>query len=139
MDFSKIKDSKALKVALIIAVPTVLVASYYGYKFVKKKFFTDENSEIERLNAIKKKLNAEKRKNYEDIKSVDDFINAVKYIDNETPFGYPLDKLETKKGYLESIDFEKLKKIKSILYKEKNDETETEELLSFLQGLYATK
>lgn len=139
MDFSKIKDSKALKVALIIAVPTVLVASYYGYKFVKKKFFTDENSEIEKLNAEKKKINAEKRKNYEDIKSVDDFINAVKYIDNTTPFGYPLDKLESKKEYLESIDFEKLKQIKYILYKEKNDEKETEELLSFLQGLYATK
>jgi hypothetical protein len=139
MDFSKIKDSKALKVALIIAVPTVLVASYYGYKFVKKKFFTDENSEIERLNAIKKKLNAEKRKNYEDIKSVDDFINAVKYIDINAPYGYPLDKLEDRKEYLESIDFEKLKHIKSILYKEKNDDKETEELLSFLQGLYATK
>lgn len=139
MDFSKIKDNKALKVALIIAVPTVLVASYYGYKFVKKKFFTDENSEIERLNAIKKKLNAEKRKNYEDIKSVDDFINAVKYIDINAPYGYPLDKLEDKKEYLESIDFEKLKHIKSILYKEKNDDKETEELLSFLQGLYATK
>lgn len=139
MDFSKIKDSKALKVALIIAVPTVLVASYYGYKFVKKKFFTNENSEIEKLNAEKRKFNAEKRKNYEDIKSVDDFINAVKYIDITSPFGYPLDKLETKKQYLESIDFEKLKNIKSILYKEKNDEKETEELLSFLQELYATK
>jgi hypothetical protein len=139
MDFSKIKDSKALKVALIIAVPTVLVASYYGYKFVKKKFFTDENSEIDKLNAEKKRLNAEKRKNYEDIKSVDDFINAVKYIDINAPYGYPLDKLEDKKEYLESIDFEKLKHIKSILYKEKNDDKETEELLSFLQGLYATK
>jgi type III secretory pathway component EscS len=45
MDLSKIKDSKALKVVLIIALPTLLVASYYGYKFVKKKFF-NENSEL---------------------------------------------------------------------------------------------
>lgn len=136
MDFSKIKNSKALKVALIIAVPTVLVVSYYGYKFVKKKFF-NENSELEKLNAEKRKFNAEKRKNYEEIESVDEFINAVKYIDNTTPFGYPLDKLETKKEYLESIDLKKLKQIKSILYKDKNDEKETDELLSFLQGLYA--
>jgi hypothetical protein len=138
MDFSKIKDSKVLKVALIIAVPTVLVASYYGYKYVKKKFFTDENLELEKF-AEKRKFNAEKRKDYKDINSVDDFINAVKYIDIISPFGYPLDKLENKKEYLESVDIEKLKKIKNILYKEKNDENETEELLSFLQGLYATK
>jgi hypothetical protein len=106
MDFSKIKDSKALKVVLIIALPTVLVASYYGYKFVKKKFF-DEKLEIE-----KRKFNAEKRKEYGDINSVDDFINAVKYVDFENNFGYNLDKLETKKEYLKNIHLNKLKIIK---------------------------
>ncbi len=131
MDFSKIKDSKALKVVLIIALPTVLVASYYGYKFVKKKFF-DEKLEIE-----KRKFNAEKRKEYGDINSVDDFINAVKYVDFENNFGYNLDKLETKKEYLKNIHLKKLKIIKSILYKEKLDEREKDELLIFLQGLYA--
>lgn len=136
MDFSKIKDSKALKVALIIVLPTVLVASYYGYKFVKKKFF-DEKLDIEKITAEKRKFNAEKRKEYGDINSADDFINAVKYIDNTTPFGYPLDKLETKKEYLKNIHLKKLKIIKSILYKEKLDEREKDELLIFLQGLYA--
>ena len=37
MDFSKIKDSKVLKWTLIIALPTVLVAGYYGYKYLKDK------------------------------------------------------------------------------------------------------
>lgn len=37
MDFSRIKDNKVLKIALIIALPTALIAAYYGYKYVKKK------------------------------------------------------------------------------------------------------
>ena len=37
MDFSKIKDNKVLKWTLIIALPTVLVAGYYGYKYLKDK------------------------------------------------------------------------------------------------------
>ena len=37
MDFSKIKDNKILKWTLIIALPTVLVAGYYGYKYLKDK------------------------------------------------------------------------------------------------------
>jgi hypothetical protein len=37
IDFNKIKNSKALKIALIIGLPTVLVAGYYGYKYIKNK------------------------------------------------------------------------------------------------------
>mgnify|MGYP001586648939 CR=1 FL=1 len=37
MDFSKIKNSKTLKWALIIGLPTVLVAGYFGYQYIKKK------------------------------------------------------------------------------------------------------
>jgi hypothetical protein len=56
MDFSKIKNNKILQVSLIILVPTVLVAGYYGYKYAKsknifgKKTITDDtNSEGELL------------------------------------------------------------------------------------------
>ena len=45
MDFSKIKDSKILKIALIIALPTALVAAYYGYKYIKKKNIFNKDKE----------------------------------------------------------------------------------------------
>lgn len=37
MNWLQIKNSKALKIALIVALPTALVAGYYGYKFVRRK------------------------------------------------------------------------------------------------------
>ena len=37
MNFEKLKNNKAVQVALIIALPTALVLAYYGYKYVKKK------------------------------------------------------------------------------------------------------
>jgi hypothetical protein len=55
MDFSKLKDSKILKWGLIIALPTVLVAGYYGYKYYKDKKGKKENeSENENGNEIEK-------------------------------------------------------------------------------------
>lgn len=51
MDFSKIKNNKVLKWALIISLPTVLVAGYYGYKYYKDKKGKKENeseNEIEK-------------------------------------------------------------------------------------------
>jgi len=40
MDFAKFKNSKALKIGLAIAIPTVLVGAYFGYKFIKKNYGT---------------------------------------------------------------------------------------------------
>ena len=37
IDFNKIKNSKALKIALAIALPTIIVAGYLGYKYIKKR------------------------------------------------------------------------------------------------------
>lgn len=55
MDLSKLKDSKILKWGLIIALPTVLVAGYYGYKYYKDKKGKKENeSENENGNEIEK-------------------------------------------------------------------------------------
>ena len=55
MDLSKLKDSKILKWGLIIALPTVLVAGYYGYKYYKdKKGKKESESENENENEITK-------------------------------------------------------------------------------------
>ncbi|MBK7362988.1 MAG: hypothetical protein IPJ01_11890 [Micavibrio sp.] len=43
IDLTKIKNSKALKWALIIGLPTVLVAGYYGYKYIKNKKEESDN------------------------------------------------------------------------------------------------
>lgn len=56
MDLSKLKDSKILKWGLIIALPTVLVAGYYGYKYYKdkkgKKESESENDSETNLSSI---------------------------------------------------------------------------------------
>lgn len=44
IDLNKIKNSKVLKWALIIGLPTVLVAGYYGYKYIKKR--KDEKNKL---------------------------------------------------------------------------------------------
>ena len=66
MDFSKLKNSKILKITAIIALPTILVASYYGYKYIKRK--SDE-----------KKI----RDKYKTINSVDEFLKAIKYLNKD--------------------------------------------------------
>lgn len=57
MDLSKLKDSKILKWGLIIALPTVLVAGYYGYKYYKDKKSKKEN-ESENENDIETNLSS---------------------------------------------------------------------------------
>ena len=56
IDFNKIKNSKALKVSLIILLPTVLVAGYYGYKYLKKIKDEKNNNKIDNDTASKETL-----------------------------------------------------------------------------------
>lgn len=44
IDLNKIKNSKALKIALAIALPTIIVAGYLGYKYIKKR--KDEKNKL---------------------------------------------------------------------------------------------
>lgn len=77
MDLSKLKDSKILKWGLIIALPTVLVAGYYGYKYYKDKKGKKENESenendsesesIKKLHSTNLSINAEG-----EVKEVDD-------------------------------------------------------------------
>lgn len=62
MDLSKIKDSKVLKVALIVALPTALVLAFYGYKYAKKNnfFLKKGNKDIKEPNDKTKIITTEK-------------------------------------------------------------------------------
>lgn len=104
MDYSKIVNSKTFKIAAIIAVPTVLVAAFYGYKYIKDKKQKAENLK----NAELKKSMQQK---YNQINSVDDFLEGVKYLDETTQYGYDFTKLYQKKNELEKMPFDKLKRL----------------------------
>lgn len=83
MDFSKIKNNKVLKWALIISLPTVLVAGYYGYKYYKdkkgKKESENENDSesesIKKLHSTNLSINAEG-----EVKEVDDEFEYHKIV-----------------------------------------------------------
>ncbi len=49
MNWESVKNNKTLKWALIIGLPTVLVAGYYGYKYIKNK--RDESNSRLKLNS----------------------------------------------------------------------------------------
>jgi len=53
MDLSKIKNSKVLKWALIIGLPTVIVAGYYGYKYIKNR--KSNNTDVPDVNDAESK------------------------------------------------------------------------------------
>ena len=62
MNFEKIKNSKALQVALIIGLPTALVLAYYGYKYVKNKnIFSgkDKNNNVDDVELKEPTINSD--------------------------------------------------------------------------------
>jgi len=108
MDLSKITSSKTFKVAAWIALPTLLVAGFYGYKLIKKKI-DEKKAEKERTLADLKKT--EMQEKYKEIKSVDDFLEAVKYLDETNQYGYDFTQFDKKKLEIEKIPFDKLKRL----------------------------
>lgn len=127
MDFSKLKNNKTLQIALIIAVPTVIVAGYFGYKFIKRKI--DERNED--------KFILEMREKYKNISNVNDFIEGVKYLKQSNQFGYDFKKLDKYKDYLSSIDFEEIKEIYELLKNPIQDRSddENDKIVNFLDSL----
>lgn len=101
---SKIVNSKTFKVATWIVLPAILVAGFYGYKYIQNKKEEAENLK----NAELKKTMQQK---YSEIKSVDDFLEGVKYLDETTQYGYDFTKLYQKKDELEKMPFDKLKRL----------------------------
>lgn len=96
--------SKNFKVAAWIVLPVILVAGFYGYKYIQNKKEEAENLK----NAELKKTMQQK---YSEIKSVDDFLEGVKYLDETTQYGYDFTKLYQKKDELEKMPFDKLKRL----------------------------
>lgn len=128
MDFNKMKNNKAIQIGLIIALPTVLVAGYFGYKFIKRKM--DEKKE--------NKFILDMRDKYKDINSIDDFIEGLKWVKQTTQFGYDLKSIGKHKDKLASVNFDELKDIYELLKKtliEKTDD-ENKRIMDFLNNLY---
>jgi hypothetical protein len=123
MDFSKFKNSKILKITAIIALPTILVASYYGYKYIKRK--SDE-----------KKI----RDKYKTINSVDEFLEAIKYLnkDESIHLGYDMKLLKDKKEALDKLEIDKVKRLYELIKIStiKQTPAEQDELLGIIKLIY---
>jgi hypothetical protein len=128
MDFNKLKNNKALQIAAIIALPTVLVAGYFGYKYIKRK--RDERKESQYI--------LDMREKYKDINSVDDFVQGVKYVSQPIQFGYDFELIEKNKDKLSSINFDELKDYYELMKENINDKSEDEniKLINFLENIF---
>jgi len=125
--------SKSKGILIFGGLIVVSVAGYFIYNSYK-----NSPKVIEKEIKAKKDFNARMRGQYKDIKTVDDFINSVKYVDNSAPFGYNVDSLESKKAYLSTIPINDLKNMYALLNNGlgNNSESDNNTLLKFLQKLY---
>ena len=128
MDINKLKNNKALQIAAIIALPTVLVAGYFGYKYIKRK--RDERKESQFI--------LDMREKYKNINSVDDFVQGVKYVSQPIQFGYDFKLIEKNKDKLSSINFDDLKDIYELMKENINDKSEDEniKMINFLENIF---
>jgi hypothetical protein len=101
MDYSKIVNSKTFKVAAWIVLPTILVAGFYGFKYIKNKVDTNKKSEEFKKN----------QERYKKINSVDEFLEGVKYLDETNQYGYDFNQFDKKKIELEKMPLDKLKRL----------------------------
>ena len=126
MDFSKLKNSKILKITAIIALPTILVASYYGYKYIKRK--SDE-----------KKIR-NKYKTINSVNSVAEFLEAINYLgkDESIHLGYDIKLLKDKKEALDKLEIDKVKRLYELIKIStiKQTPAEQDELLGIIKLIY---
>lgn len=128
MDLSKITNNKFLKITAIIALPTILVAGYYGYKYFKQKH-DDKKLSNELLKM---------REKYKEINSVDELIEGIKYVQSPIQFGYDFSKIGQFKDNLDKISIDDLKKFYELAKMSVKEKTESEnmELIDYLSGIY---
>jgi len=88
-------------IAFIVFVPSVIVGSYYGYKFIKKKL------DDKKLDALTKQM----RDKYTEINSFEDFYAGVPYQPSGKYMGYELVKLKDVKDIDKKITLDELKYI----------------------------
>ena len=124
------KNKKGIIILIVISV--LGVAGFYIYDYIKRKIA--EKKERELFSAAEE-ADAQMRDKFVDIKSPDDFIQAVKYARYKSPWGYDVSNLENKKAIIEKYSLSELNKFKNIIYEgiSKNKEKESFELLTFLQ------
>lgn len=95
-------------IAFIVFVPSVIVGGYYGYKFIKNKYFNKEGV------LPSKEVSAETlamREKYKDIKSFDDFFNGVIHQPNKNIYGYDLIQMKKVNNLENILTFDELKQI----------------------------
>lgn len=128
------KYKKGIIILVVIAI--IGVAGYYLYDYIKKKIAEKKERE---LMSETDKADALMREKYNDIKSADDFIKAVKYARYKDPWGYNVSNLENKKAIIEKYSLKDLNKFKDVIYEgiAKRNEKDSFELLTFLQKLYS--
>jgi NDP-sugar pyrophosphorylase family protein len=124
------KNKKGIIILIVISV--LGVAGFYIYDYIKRKIA--EKKERELFSAAEE-ADAQMRDKFVDIKSPDDFIQAVKYTRYKSPWGYDVSNLESKKAIIEKYSLSELNKFKNIIYEgiSKRNEKESFELLWFLQ------
>lgn len=118
MDLSKITNNKFLKITAIIALPTILVAGYYGYKYFKQKH-DDKKLSNELLKM---------REKYKEINSVDELIEGIKYVQSPIQFGYDFSKIGEHKDNLDKMSTDDLKKFYELAKMSVKEKTESENM-----------
>lgn len=107
-------------IAFIVFVPSVIVGGYYGYKFIKNRYFNKDGG----VNVDKNTLAM--REKYKDIKSFSDFHEGVKYQPSKSYFGYDLTLLKDVPDLDKKINLDELKVLYKISQKESKDITDEE-------------
>lgn len=117
------------KIAFIVFVPSVIVGSYYGYKFIKKKL------DDKKLDTLTQQM----RDKYTEITSFEDFYAGVPYQPSGKYMGYELAKLKDVKDIDKKITLDELKTIYEISKSEagKINDEKGEEFLKILHKVYA--
>ena len=138
MDFNKIVSNKYFKVGAAIVLPTILVAAFYGYRYLKNKNMEKANKDLAFEFEEEKKKKELMRANFKGINNADDFIEAVKYLEFNSPFGYSLMSLENKKDILEKYNVSKLNEVYNLLDKgiQNNSDEQNDMLLNFVSSLF---
>ncbi|MBK7362987.1 MAG: hypothetical protein IPJ01_11885 [Micavibrio sp.] len=111
------------------------IGAYFAYNKYKEIRVVRE---LEKKVEEEKKMKEQMREKYKDIKTVDDFIQGSKYLENNAPFGYNLDSLESKKYFLSKVNFTYLKEVYGLLNKglANNTEAENTKLIEFLPKIF---
>jgi len=138
MDFNKIVSNKYFKVGAAIVLPAILVAAFYGYRYLKNKNMEKANKDLAFEFEEEKKKKELMRANFKGINNADDFIEAVKYLEFNSPFGYSLMSLENKKDILEKYNVSKLNEVYNLLDKgiQNNSDEQNDMLLNFVSSLF---